>query len=198
MKLLKTLLFIGLLTVALVGGTLVFIHYYTKHSDALVQVPSVEELRIDKAIRVLEDGGFTYEISDTVFRDGIKLNSIVDQIPEAGFEVKKGRKVFLVVNASEVPDVEMPDLAGKASFSQALRILENRGLKLGKRIELQMSEIKDPDSEPVIEQRYAGKDEEIPKGTKIKRNSTVDLVVGVMIEKAVELEGEELPQTETE
>jgi len=198
MKLLKTLLFIGLLTMALVGGTLVFIHYYTKHSDALVQVPSVEELRIDKAIRVLEDGGFTYEISDTVFRDGIKLNSIVDQIPEAGFEVKKGRKVFLVVNASEVPDVEMPDLAGKASFSQALRTLENRGLKLGKRIELQMSEIKDPDSEPVIEQRYAGKDEQIPKGTKIKRNSTVDLVVGVMIEEAVELEGEELPQTDTE
>jgi len=198
MKLLKTLLFIGLLTVALVGGTLVFIHYYTKHNDALVQVPSVEELRIDKAIRVLEDGGFTYEISDTVFRDGVKLNSIVDQIPEAGFEVKKGRKVFLVVNASEVPDVEMPDLAGKASFSQALRILENRGLKLGKRIELQMSEIKDPDSKPVIEQRYAGKDEQIPKGTKIKRNSTVDLVVGVMIEEAVELEGEELPQTDTE
>ena len=198
MKLLKTLLFIGLLTMALVGGTLVFIHYYTKHSDALVQVPSVEELRIDKAIRVLEDGGFTYEISDTVFRDGIKLNSIVDQIPEAGFEVKKGRKVFLVVNASEVPDVEMPDLAGKASFSQALRTLENRGLKLGKRIELQMSEIKDPDSEPVIEQRYAGKNEQIPKGTKIKRNSTVDLVVGVMIEEAVELEGEELPQTDTE
>jgi len=198
MKLLKTLLFIGLLTVALVGGTLVFIHYYTKHSDALVQVPSVEELRIDKAIRVLEDGGFTYEISDTVFRDGVKLNSIVDQIPDAGFEVKKGRKVFLVVNASEVPDVEMPDLAGKASFSQALRILENRGLKLGKRIELQMSEIKDPDSKPVIEQRYAGKNEQIPKGTKIKRNSTVDLVVGVMIEEAVELEGEELPQTDTE
>jgi len=198
MKLLKTLLFIGLLTMALVGGTLVFIHYYTKHSDALVQVPSVEELRIDKAIRVLEDGGFTYEISDTVFRDGVKLNSIVDQIPDAGFEVKKGRKVFLVVNASEVPDVEMPDLAGKASFSQALRILENRGLKLGKRIELQMSEIKDPDSKPVIEQRYAGKDEQIPKGTKIKRNSTVDLVVGVMIEEAVELEGEELPQTDTE
>ena len=198
MKLLKTLLFIGLLTVALVGGTLVFIHYYTKHNDALVQVPSVEELRIDKAIRVLEDGGFTYEISDTVFRDGVKLNSIVDQIPDAGFEVKKGRKVFLVVNASEVPDVEMPDLAGKASFSQALRILENRGLKLGKRIELQMSEIKDPDSKPVIEQRYAGKNEQIPKGTKIKRNSTVDLVVGVMIEEAVELEGEELPQTDTE
>lgn len=198
MKLLKTLLFIGLLTVALVGGTLIFIHYYTKHSEPLVQVPSVEELRIDKAIRVLEDGGFTYEISDTVFRDGIKLNSIVDQIPEAGFEVKKGRKVFLVLNASEVPDVEMPDLAGKASFSQALRILENRGLKLGKRIELPMSEIKDPDSEPVIVQRYAGKDEEIPKGTKIKRNSTVDLVVGVMIEEAIELEGEDLPQTETE
>ncbi|MFT5725755.1 MAG: beta-lactam-binding protein with PASTA domain [Bacteroidia bacterium] len=180
-KTLKSILFIALTTMVLIGGTLWFIHVYTKHSQELVKVPQIEGLRIDKAIRVLEKGGFRYEITDTVFRDGILLLSIVDQIPDADFEVKSGRKIYLVLNADQVPDVEMPDLAGKTSFTQAERILKNRGVTVGRKIEIQMSEIKDSDSEPVLEQRFAGRNESIPKGTKIKRNSAVDLVVGVMI-----------------
>lgn len=185
-KLLKTLGAILLITALLVAGTLVFIHFYTKHNQDLVKVPEIEGLRIDKAIRVLEDGGFEYEITDTVFRDGVPLLSIIDQTPEKDFEVKSGRKIFLVLNSDKIPDVDMPDLAGKASFSQAVRILDNRGLKLGKKIERPMVEIKDPNSEVVLEQRYAGTEKEIPKGTKIARNSTVDLVVGVMIEQSVD------------
>jgi eukaryotic-like serine/threonine-protein kinase len=197
-KTIKALLYIGLTTVVLIGGVLLFIHMYTKHSQELVQVPEIEGLRIDKAIRVLEDQGFKYEITDTVYRDGLPLLSIIDQEPEAEFEVKSGRKIYLVLNADQVPDVEVPDLAGKTSFTQAERILKNRGIKVGRKIELQMSEIKDPDSEPVIEQRYAGKDERIPTGTKIKRNSSIDLVVGVMIKAAdpdqeLETSEEEIP-----
>lgn len=185
-KTVKSLLFIALTTVVLVAGALIFIHVYTKHGQDLVKVPEIEGMRIDKAIRVLEEGGFKYEITDTVFRDGLPLLSIVDQIPEAQFEVKSGRKIYLVLNAEQVPDVEMPDLAGKTSFTQAERILKNRGILVGRKIEVQMSEIKDPDSEPVLEQRYAGSDKNIPKGTKIKRNSAVDLVVGVMIKASSE------------
>lgn len=196
-KTLKSLVFIGLTTVVLIAGCLLFIHMYTKHSQELVKVPQIEGLRIDKAIRILEDGGFKYEITDTVFRDGLPLLSIVDQIPEAEFEVKSGRKVYLVLNADQVPDVEMPDLAGKTSFTQAERILKNRGILVGRKIEMQLAEIKDPDSEPVLEQRFAGSDKSIPKGTKIKRNSAVDLVVGVMIkiETEGELEEVEVPET---
>ena len=104
----------------------------------------------------LEEGGFQYEITDTVFRDGLPLLSIVDQIPDSDFEVKSGRKIYLVLNADQVPDVEMPDLAGKTSFTQAERILKNRGILVGRKIEIQMAEIKDADSEPVLEQRFAG------------------------------------------
>lgn len=185
-KVLKTIGLIGLTTAALIGVTLLFIHFYTHHGDPLVKVPQIEGMRIDKAIRTLEDGGFDYEITDTVYRDGLPLSAIIDQTPEADFEVKVGRKVYLVLNSDVVPDVEMPNLAGKASYNQALRILENRGLKVGKKIEKQIAEIKDPDSEPVIEQYYAGQEKTIPPGTKIKRNSTVDLVVGKMIEASID------------
>ncbi len=187
-KPIKTLVLIALTTALLVGGVLLFIHYYTKHDQPLVQVPAIEGLRMDKAIRILEDGGFTYEITDTVFRDGIPLLSIVDQVPDADFEVKKGRKVYLVLNADKVPDVEVPDLAGKTSFTQAERILKNRGLTVGRKIEIELEEIKDPDSEVVLEQKYSGQDKVIPAGTKIKRNSKVDLVVGVMIKDIIEEE----------
>jgi len=187
-KTFKTLVLIGLTTLVLVGGVLLFIHIYTKHSQELVKVPEIEGLRIDKAVRVLEQGGFNYEITDTVFRDGIPLLSIIDQIPEAGFEVKSGRKVYLVINAEQVPDVEMPDLAGKTSYTQAERILKNRGIRVGKKIEKPLSGIKDEASEPVLEQRYPNSDKVIAGGTLIKRNSSVDLVVGVMRKYSEEAE----------
>ncbi len=191
-KTFRSIIFIALTTLVLVGGVLLFIHTYTKHSQELVKVPEIEGLRIDKAVRVLENGGFNYEITDTVFRDGVPLLSIIDQIPEAGFEVKSGRKVYLVLNAEQIPDVEMPDLAGKTSFTQAERILKNRGIRVGQKIERQLAGIMDAASEPVLEQRYPNSDKQIPSGTKIERNSTIDLVVGVMIKYDEPLDEDEL------
>jgi eukaryotic-like serine/threonine-protein kinase len=197
-KTIKSLMYIALTTMVLIAATLWFIHVFTKHSQDLVKVPQVEGLRMDKAIRVLEENGFKYEITDTVFRDGVPLLSIIDQIPDAEFEVKSGRKIYLVLNAEQVPDVEMPDLAGKTSFTQAERILKNRGINVGRKIEIQMSEIKDAESEPVLEQRFSGSEERIPTGTKIKRNSSVDLVVGVMIQSSVITDEGEVEQEATE
>ena len=179
----------GLVLGLLVGATLLIIHFYTGHGDPLVQVPQIEGMRIDKAVRTLEDGGFDYEITDTVYRDGVPLLAIIDQNPEAGFKVKQGRKVYLVLNSDVVPNVSMPDLAGKASYKQAIRILENRGLSVAEKIEKPIDEIKDPNSEPVIEQRFAGTDRVIDPGTSIQRHSKVDLVVGIMRDRDKE-EGE--------
>ena len=84
--------------------------------------------------------------------------------------IKSGRKVYLVLNAEQIPDVEMPDLAGKTSFTQAERILKNRGIRVGQKIERQLAGIMDAASEPVLEQRYPNSDKQIPSGTKIERN----------------------------
>ena len=58
-KTLKFLVFIGLTTVVLIAGVLLFIRTYTKHSQDLVKVPHIEGLRIDKAIRVFRRRRFS-------------------------------------------------------------------------------------------------------------------------------------------
>ncbi len=177
------------LTILLVGA-FVLLDKYTGHGDPHVQTPNVEGERIDKAIRILEEGGFEYEITDTVYRDHQELLSIIDQNPEPDIEVKKGRKIYLVINSDEIPDVEMPDLAGKSSYSQAIRILKNRGLVPGKKITRPHASILDPDSEPVLSQRIAGDTTEILPGTLIQKHSKIDLVVGTMM-KITESQEEE-------
>lgn len=185
MKTIKTLLFIGLTTAVLIIAMFFFLNFYTHHDKALTEVPDLDGIRVDKALRILEDGGFQYVITDTIYRDGKPLLSIIDQNPSAGEEVKHGRIIYLKLNSKEVPDVEMPALAGKTSYKQAVRLLGNRGLDIGTKIKRPDPHIKDPDSEPVLEQRLHGDSTAISPGTKLKRHTRIDLVVGVMIEAPI-------------
>jgi beta-lactam-binding protein with PASTA domain len=184
----KNLIAMVLLSGALFGGVLLFIHFYTGHGEENAKVPEVMGLKINKAIEVLEKEGFKYTVTDTVYQDGQELLAIVDQNPDAGLEVKQGRRVYLVINAPTVPKVRMPDLAYKTSFDQAVRVLRNTGLKLGKKIKRPHEMVSDPDSEPVLEQRIAGDSTIIKPGTLVKRNSQIDLVVGTMIRYSDEAE----------
>ncbi|MFT4521755.1 MAG: beta-lactam-binding protein with PASTA domain [Bacteroidia bacterium] len=187
----KTFITLGIIlatTAVIIGLTLWFIRYYTGHDDALVKVPVIEGLNMEKALRILEDQGYEYEITDTVFREGYPLLAIVDQTPDAESEVKKGRKIYLVLNTNVIPEVEVPDLAGKSSYAIAVRRLENRGLIVGKKIKKPIKEIKDPNSEPVLGMRLAGDSTEMPPKTRVKRGTKIDLVVGSMIETDVFVE----------
>lgn len=177
--------------IVLLTGTFLFIRIYTGHGKPNVLVPKVEGERIDKAVQLLEEGAFKYEITDTVYRDNLPLMSVVDQNPEPGFEVKHGRKIYLVVNSNEIPEVEMPALAGKTSYTQALRILKSKGLDLGRKITRPHESILDPDSEPVLAQMLAGDTIPIAPGRRIKRHTRIDLVVGVMVNPDELAEGEE-------
>jgi len=184
-RLLKNILLIVAVLIILLVSVFFVINRYTGHGEPNVETPDIEGERIDKALQILEDGGFDYEILDTVYRDHQPLLSVIDQNPEPGFKVKNGRKIYLVINSDEIPDVEMPDLAGKTSYRQALRILENRGLVMGEKIMKPHESILDPDSEPVLSQHMAGDTLEIEPGTKIKKHSKIDLVVGEMIDRGM-------------
>jgi hypothetical protein len=172
-----------MMALILVGLGVIFyllLSAYTRHGQIPVEVPNVQELRIDKAIRLLEDHGLSYAVTDTVYREGIELMSIVSQNPESGMKVKKGRKIYLVINAEDLPMVEMPDLAGKTSFQLAVKMLKSKGLELGERIERPDPSIQSAENEPVLEQRLSGQSEEIAPGTPVRMHSKIDLVVATM------------------
>ena len=118
-------------------------------------------------------------VSDTVYKDGAKKLAVINQNPIAGLDVKKGRKVYLVINTGDVPMVRVPDLAEKTSLQQATNILLRSHLKVGQIIKVVNSSVKTKHDEPVLAQYIAGTTEELVPGTEIERNSEVDLLVGI-------------------
>lgn len=172
----KHLGYIALAFAALILLILLSLRFYTRHGETQ-KVPDVINLHVDKAIQLLEDENLNAVVVDSVFAENTPKMGIVDQNPRAGQEVKKGRKIYLVINSLDVPMVEMPDLAGKTSLRQAKNILEVKGFKLGKVIERPDPSVLTEHDQPVLEQLY--RNERIIPGTEIKKFSVIDLVIGV-------------------
>jgi len=169
-----------LMLLVLIGiGIIAFfvINIYTRKGQT-EEVPKVTGMTIEKAIELLEASDLEYVIADSVYDDNAPRNSVMEQSPAAMNLVKKGRKIYLTVNSLDVPEVEMPDIAGKMSFEQAKKTLLRKGLLIGIITKQPDPSITSAADMPVFEQLYRG--EPISPGAKIKRNSKIDLVVGVM------------------
>ena len=158
------------------------INIYTRKGQTN-EVPKVTGMDIEKAIKVLEENELDYTIVDSVFDDNAPRHAVMDQTPLPMSRVKKGRKIYLTVNSLDVPEVDMPDIAGKMSFEQAKKTLEAKGLLVGTITKQPDPSISSEADKPVFEQLYRGNP--ISPGTKIKRKSRIDLVVGVMESTAV-------------
>lgn len=144
---------------------------YTRHGDS-VKVPDLKNIRIDKAVEILEEQDFRYKIIDSVFREDIKKMAVAEQDPIAGSKVKEGRMVYLVINSLGKPQVKMPFVEEK-SATVAKLIIESAGLKVG-RIDSMKSEL---GTGFIIMQKYRGK--RISPNTMIEKGSFIDLTVSV-------------------
>lgn len=162
---------IAVLVVAVLLGILSWsLSSYTRHGQK-ISVPDLRGESIDKAAETLEALNLTLVVMDSAYNVEKKLNSILEQNPKPGSKVKEGRKVYLVVNASKVPSVEVPDLAGKSSMKYAKLQLQSVGLVAGNVIYRP-----DPHLNAVIGLEVAGKP--VGKGSKLPKGTTVDIVLG--------------------
>lgn len=145
--------------------------YVTRHGEEM-KVPDLKGVTLKKAIEIIEQNGLKYQIRDSVFMDNMPRMSIVEQSPMADEKVKKGRIIYLTVNALDVPQVMLKIEQLKGSSREVKMYLEGMGMILGKQIER-----KGTYDDVVIEALYRGRriseDIELPKGSKI------DLVVEV-------------------
>lgn len=154
------------------------INIYTRKGQN-VSVPKVTGMDVKKAIEKLDDNELDYVIVDSVYDENLPKYFVTDQKPMSLNKVKKGRKIYLTVNSLDVPEVEMPEIAGKMSFEQAKKTLESKGLVLGEVTRQPDPSITSENDKPVFEQFYRGS--RIQPGTKIRRKSKIDLLIGVMI-----------------
>jgi eukaryotic-like serine/threonine-protein kinase len=143
--------------------------WFTNHGSYL-KVPSVIGKKVDDAVKYLEDQGFDVSITDSVYNDTLPLNTVKKQLPDAGATVKVNRTVYLNINPTVLPMVEMPKIEG-LSFRFAMERLRKNHLKLG-------DTTYRPDfmKGTVLEQDYNGT--KVSPGAKLRWGSAVSLVIG--------------------
>lgn len=155
-----------IILVLLFFGSLSWLTGYGKNE----KVPSVTGQNIVAAKKILEDKGFDVVIHDSIFVDSIGRQSVIRQSPEADATVKVGRTIYLTINRTIAPQVEMPNLSG-FSIKSAEMYLQSLGLKLGF-----VSYRPDIARNSVLEQLF--NDNPIAPGTKVPIGSVISFVLG--------------------
>lgn len=133
-------------------------------AESVPQVPSVTGMSVDEARQRLQQEGYELIVGDPVFDDNVSEGSIITQIPEANKELPKGKTVIVKASGGK-GQVELPDLKGQ-STSVAREQLE----KLGLQANVRWVSWAETTSGVVLKQ-------EPPAGTKLARNTSVDLTI---------------------
>ncbi len=162
----RVLAVVGVLAVVAAGagyGLYAFLRWFNVPS---VTVPNVVGLSLPEAQRELTDAGLDWRVRASRFSREVPANSVIDQSPQAGEVVKRGRRIELDI--SKGPDlVQVPDVTGKHRL-EARNLLENLGftVKEDPRYDEMVTE------EYVIEQNPLG-------GNRVDQGSTVYLRVSL-------------------
>lgn len=143
---------------------------YTNHGET-VSVPNLIGIDAEEAINIIEENGFKYQIIDTIFDLKQKKGAIADQDPKPESLVKKGRRIYLILNSRQDELISMPQLTG-LTLRQAKNTAQNYGLVIGN-----LKYVPDIAVNVVIKQLYKGN--EIEPGKKIKKGSKIDLIIGL-------------------
>ena len=164
-NLLVALLLVG----GMVYGTFMLLGMITRHGQ-YQKVPAVTGKTIKEATQMLESMGFEPEVLDSIWDESLPRLAVARQSPEGDQMVKVNRRVYLTVNRSEPPLVDVPNMVG-LSFRNALLYLQQLGLELG-------DTTRRPDiaKDAVLEQSYGG--QPIKGGTRVFVGSTIDFVLG--------------------
>ncbi len=141
----------------------------TRHGKTMT-IPGVEGRTFAEAKRILETAGFDVEIQDSIYNDTAVAMAVLRQFPAADEVVKVNRTVYLTINRSVPPTIEMPLLEG-LSFRNAQLMLKQYGLRMGDTLYRS-----DYAKNSVLEQQMGGA--RIKPGTKISMGTKIDLILG--------------------
>ncbi|MCL6261290.1 PASTA domain-containing protein [Aquiflexum sp. TKW24L] len=148
----------------------VYLPSYTNHGQT-VTVPNLEGYEVRELDKFLSDRDLTYEVNiDSGFNAEAKPFSVLKQTPNPDSKVKRGRKIYVTLNARNAPLLKMPNLVN-SPLKNAQEILGNIGLLRGEIIY-----VPDIGTNVVLEQKYRGRN--VPEGFEIPKGAQIDLVVG--------------------
>ena len=127
---LKNIFFMAVFLIFLVFALLIFLNVFTRNNQS-IEVPNLVGKSIDQFDKKLSEIELKYMIVDSAnFNPNYDIGSVLDQEPNAGSKVKKGRKVYLTLNSSDFKDVKLPKISG-LTLRQARNVIESLGFTFG-------------------------------------------------------------------
>ena len=156
------------LAVALFAAFILSLNLLTHHGRSR-SVPQVVGKTFAEASKILNKENFDIVIQDSVYIDSLPPLAVVKQVPESDAVVKVNRTVYLTLNRSVAPMIDMPNLIG-FSYRNAMMNLSSLSLSADTTYKPDFAK------NSVLEQLY--NDQPISPGTKIRMGSRVTLVLG--------------------
>ncbi len=149
---------------------------FTRHGK-FRKVPNVIGKPSKDAIKILEDADFKVVIQDSLYTDTVAGGVCLRQIPTPNEDVKVNRTVYLTLNNTMPPLVELPNIYGY-SKEIGIEALLRRGFKLG---DTTFKNDFTPNS--ILEVKHNNR--KLIKGDKIPYGSKIDLLIskGLGVEK---------------
>lgn len=130
----KTVLYNFLIALAMLIVLLLLVQWslksYTRHGE-LIPVPDLKGKALEQSIKLLDEKGLDYKVIDSTFNVKFPPLAVVEQTPKSGTNVKNSRTIYLTINATNSPTIEVPDLIGRSSMKYAKMQLESYGLTVG-------------------------------------------------------------------
>lgn len=98
-----------LLLFALIYGLFAYLNSYTLHGKE-IKVPHLRGYHISEIESILSAEKLTHIIVDSIYVENENGGMVTEQIPDSGFMVKEGRKIYLTVSAYNTPKIPLPNL----------------------------------------------------------------------------------------
>lgn len=112
-------------TAVLIWMVLKWLDIYTRR-NAVVEVPAIVGKELHEAEEILARDQLALVVSDSVYNDEAVPGSIIETVPNSGSRIKKGRKIFVTINAFSVRTRAVPNVH-EISMRQALAMLRALG-----------------------------------------------------------------------
>lgn len=159
-----------LLLASVVYVSLQSLEKMTLHGQSIL-VPDMRSFSISEVEDTLNTLELRFSVVDSgAYNANYPRGSVIEQIPQYGSRVKKGRELFLTVNPKNVSLIQVPEYQDK-SLRQYISELKAKGFRVGKFIFK-----RDEHANVVLGVKH--KNEYVKTDDKLEKASKLDLVLG--------------------
>ena len=160
----------------LIGLIFLWLKCYTHHGQS-VQVQDYTNMELDDAIAKARNRSFRVQVIDSIWRDGVEPNIVLEQDPKPFSRVKEKRTIYLTITKGTAEEVLLPTLVGNYDFDQYKRKLTNKGIYTS--VKERVFDAKQAEN-TILHFFYKGEkitESDLKQGVRIPKGSTLEFVI---------------------